>query len=154
VPSGVIAAGATPVVQAWSPRIGLMIQRCFSGGGEAPVPVKGTPGAETLKPPVPEPHAPGAGATEPRPGLVNGNPANRLMETGTPLKNGQGWVKRWTTATAEDVASQNQAIFERYQQRLEESKNMTSDVAHTYRFEQMRQFRTQYRQQFLENRAH
>jgi hypothetical protein len=85
--------------------------------------------------------------------LISNNPANRLMETGTPLKNGEGWVKRWTTATAKDEAAQNQAIFERYQQVIEESKHMTPDAAHTYSFEQMQQFRMQYRQQFLQNRG-
>ena len=75
------------------------------------------------------------------------------METGTPLKNRLGWAKKWTRATADDVAAQDRAIFERYQQLLEESKKMAPDAGHTFRFEQMQQFRTQYRQQFLKNRT-
>ena len=51
------------------------------------------------------------------------------------------------TATEEDVAAQNQAIFERYQQLREESMSMTPDAAHLYRFQQMQQFRTQYRRE-------
>jgi hypothetical protein len=83
---------------------------------------------------------------------VSSKLANQLMETGTPLKNGQGWVKRWTTATAEDVEAQNQAIFERYEQVRQESYNLPVDQQHQFRFEQMRQFRTDYREQFLQNR--
>jgi RHS repeat-associated protein len=93
-------------------------------------------------------------STSLRPGSVSGNPANRLVETGTPLKNGTGWVKRWTTMTAEEEQAQAQAVSDRYNQVEIQSRSLPPDEQGPYRFEQMRQFRTNYRQQFLENKEH
>jgi hypothetical protein len=74
------------------------------------------------------------------------------METGVPLKSGQGWVKRWTTATAEDELAQARAVAERYYHVEIESRHLPPEQAKDFRFEQMRQFRTQYRENFLRNR--
>lgn len=87
-----------------------------------------------------------------RPGSVSGNPANRLVETGTPLKDGTGWVKRWTRMTAEQEIAQAEAIANRYNQVLQEAKSLPIEQQQSYIFEQMQKFRTQYRQDFLNSR--
>lgn len=88
-----------------------------------------------------------------RPGSVSGNPANRLVETGTPLKDGSGWVRRWTKMTAEEELAQAQAIENRYNQVIAEAEKLPLKRQQRYILEQMQQFRSQYRQQFLQNRG-
>lgn len=87
-----------------------------------------------------------------RPGSISGNPTNRLVETGTPLKNRGGWQKRWTRMTREDELRQAEAISRRYDQVIREAQNLPDDVRKQYVFEQMRKFRAEYRENFLRSR--
>jgi hypothetical protein len=75
------------------------------------------------------------------------------METGIPLKNGLGWVSRWTRATFQDILDQAAAIAEKYREVEIGSRALPPEEQGAYRFEQMRQFRSEYRQQFLESRG-
>ena len=55
--------------------------------------------------------------------------------------------------TAEEEQAQAQAISEHSTQVEIESRSLPPEEQGPYRFQQMRQFRTQYRQQFLQNRG-
>jgi hypothetical protein len=87
-----------------------------------------------------------------RPLSVSGNPANRLVETGVPLKGKVGWQKRWTRMTLEDELRQAEAISNRYNEVIREAEHLSDDARKQYIFEQMRRFRMEYRATFLRNR--
>lgn len=89
-----------------------------------------------------------------RPGSVSGNPANRLVETGTPLKDGYGWRKRWYRMTEDDYNAYRRAIFNKHQELEGITKNWDrlGVESHTFRFEEMAKFRNQWLQDFLERR--
>jgi uncharacterized protein RhaS with RHS repeats len=88
-----------------------------------------------------------------RPGVVMNNPANRLVETGVPNKSG-GWQKKWTRMTAEDVVAQQIAIHKHYQKVQLEASKLAYEQRHQFRFEKMREFRVQQRENFLKNRTY
>jgi hypothetical protein len=90
----------------------------------------------------------------PRPGQISGNPANRLVETGTPRTDGTGWVRRWTKMTSEQEVAQAQAIANRYNEVLKEANRLglTGEQQRQYILEQMQRFRAEYRDWFLQNR--
>jgi hypothetical protein len=96
----------------------------------------------------------GAGTRKSRPGSILANPANRLVETGVPLKNGIGWRRRWIRMTEADELAQRQAISNRYNELLDEATHagLSGQARRDFLFEQMRQFRTNWLENFLENR--
>lgn len=119
-----------------------------------PFPAPPAPPPETLPPPeelVP-PELPSIRNT----GKISGNPQNRLIETGEPLKDGTGWVRRWTRITEEDYAAMRQALADRLDVAYDEATalGLSGENARAYVFEQMRLFRTQWRIDFLKNRRY
>jgi RHS repeat-associated protein len=122
------------------------------GTGSQPVirprpqsPVAGPPGA---RPALASPRGP-------RPGSISGNPANRLIETGIPTRNG-GWAQRWVRITEADKA---RWLSERHQyydhvSDLARKMRLCPEEAHRFRFEQMRQWRTNWLRDFLDNRPY
>ncbi len=92
----------------------------------------------------------------PRPGSISGNPANQLLDTGTPLKDGSGWAKRWFRITPEDAKAYQQGVAEFYEniRDLADRMRLSPDVAKQFRFDQMRQFRTNWLSDFLQNRSY
>jgi hypothetical protein len=98
----------------------------------------------------------GAGSRVARPGSVSGNPANRLVETGRPLKSGNGWARRWIRMTEADELAQQRAIANRYNELLDEAtqRGLTEQARRDFLFEQMRQFREKWLKDFLMNRGY
>ena len=98
----------------------------------------------------------GAGSRASRLGSISGNPANRLIETGKPLKNGEGWVRRWIRITPADELAQRQAIANRYGELAKEAtkQGLTGNARRKFLFEQMSQFRTEWLKNFLKNRKY
>jgi hypothetical protein len=92
---------------------------------------------------------------QPRPGSISGNPANRKIETGIPRKDG-AWKKKWVRITEEDLREQRTAIANRYNELLNEASelNLMGQARTDFLFEQMRQFRTTWLKNFLDNRKY
>lgn len=95
-----------------------------------------------------------AGSRVARPGSISGNPANRLVETGKPLKNGDGWARRWIRMTEADELAQRRGIADRYDALLDEAtqRGLSGQARRDFLFEQMRRFREKWLEDFLENR--
>jgi hypothetical protein len=102
-----------------------------------------------------------AGAARvPRPGVIKGNPANLLVETGTPLKSGNGWVKRWMRMTVED---HNRYLGEHYQYMRDINSNtrelvskarLTPEEATSIRRDLSSAFRTEWLSRFIKERRY
>lgn len=91
----------------------------------------------------------------PRVGLISGNPANILLETGTPLKGREGWVKRWYRITAEDAQAYRDACGDRISQLHGEQRSFPSEAARRqYHMEEMSKFRNEWLKSFLKNRKY
>ncbi len=89
-------------------------------------------------------------------GSISGNPANRLIETGTPLKNGFGWRRKWIRITEADALAQRQAIANRYDQLVQAvtKQGLTGQARRDNIFEQMKILRTEWLKNFLKNRKY
>ena len=104
-------------------------------------------GPKSVKPPAKAP-------SNLRPGSISGNPANRLLETGTPLKNSVGWVKRWYRISAEDAQAYANACAEKLDQLYQETRWMPEAARRPYRLQEMSKFRSQWLKEFVENRTY
>ena len=95
-----------------------------------------------------------SGTRATRPGSISRNPANRLVETGIPLKNGDGWRRRWIRMLEADELAQRHAIANRYNNLLDQATDLglSGQVRRDFLFEQMQKFRTEWLQDFLVNR--
>jgi hypothetical protein len=69
------------------------------------------------------------------------------IETGTPLKNGDGWV-RWYRITEEDVLRMNRDVYDYY----ESLNNLGKELGIPN--SEMQQFRTEWLEQFKQNRKY
>jgi hypothetical protein len=89
-----------------------------------------------------------------QPGKISGNPQNRLIETGKPLKNGNGWVKRYITISEAEELKMRQDIFEHYNTINEYGKSLgiPESEMHEFRFNEMQKFRTQWLKDFFDAR--
>jgi hypothetical protein len=126
---------------------------------------KGQPGT-TTKPPEAQPKPPAAANAEPKPvqpsepGKISNNPENKLVETGDPLKGGEGWRHRWYRMSDTDYEAYQTGWQQRYHELSEETReacrlgNMTGEGASQYRFQQMAEFKTQWLKNFLERRKY
>jgi hypothetical protein len=101
-------------------------------------------------------HKPGPSPKVIEPGKISNSPQNRLIETGIPRKDGNGWVKRWTRITPEDEQKMAQAISEfDYQLYLKANElRLSSKEATQYKFIKMQEFGTNLRKDFLKNRSY
>jgi hypothetical protein len=113
--------------------------------------------------PTPTPSStpkPGSNNATPTPCLghskISSNLQNKLIETGTPLKNGNGWVKRWTRMTVEDELRMARDISEYSVQTNIEADllGLSGDARRLYNFIKMQEFRTNWRADFLRNRSY
>jgi len=67
------------------------------------------------------------------PGKISGNPANRLVETGEPLKNRMGWRQRWYRMTPEDAYAYQKACTEKLGQLYGTTRNMSEPARRLFR---------------------
>jgi hypothetical protein len=89
-------------------------------------------------------------------GKISNNPQNRLIETGTPRKDGKGWVRRWYRMNEEDAIRMQRGIFEHYDSLNELGKELSipdTDM-HQFRFNEMQRFRTEWLEQFKQTRQY
>jgi hypothetical protein len=87
-------------------------------------------------------------------GKISNNPQNRLIETGTPRKDGKGWVRRWTRITTEDELrmANDIAEFDRLLDIETDALGLKDGSATLYKFIRMQEFRTKWREDFLQTR--
>jgi RHS repeat-associated protein len=89
------------------------------------------------------------------PGVIKNNPANKLIETGIPRKDG-GWLQRWIRMNDADHAKWLRGRSEYYNHvnDLSHRMRLDPDVARRFRFQQMQQWRENYLDDFLQNRKY
>jgi hypothetical protein len=77
-----------------------------------------------------------------------------LVETGIPLKSGDGWASRWIRMTEADKLAQRQAIQNRYDELLDVAaeRELSGQARRDFLFEQMGRFRKKLLKDFLEDR--
>jgi RHS repeat-associated protein len=90
----------------------------------------------------------------PSPGSISGNPANRLIETGTPLKNGFGWRKRWYRMNDADERAYGQACQQRLDQLYGETNGLPEAARRAHHFQEMSKFRQWWLEDFLKYRQY
>src|SRR5262249_18206845 len=98
------------------------------------------------------------GARPPRascPGKISGNPMNRLLDTGVPLKKGFGWCKRWFRCTLEDEMAYGKACADQLDRLRVQSECITDLLARQqFNREGMAVFRENWLRNFCKNRKY
>ncbi len=107
-------------------------------------------------PDSPTPPSPHTINTPSVPGKISNNPKNRLIETGKPLKNGRGWVKRYVRMTEEDYARYNHDVFEFYESldSIAQERGIPQSEIHNFRFQEMSKMRTEWLKNFYNTRKY
>jgi hypothetical protein len=91
-----------------------------------------------------------------RPGKIRDNPANRLVETGTPKKKGFGWRKKWLRMTRADEQAYNEAVRKHYKKvvKVKETAKLPERVRQRERLRRMAEFRKNWLKRFLKKRKY
>jgi hypothetical protein len=88
------------------------------------------------------------------PGKISGAEHNQLIETGTPLKDGSGWVQRWIRISDADYVKYRMDCADELDRLYEITRKngMSGEAARQFHFEQMQKFRSEWLKNFFNNR--